>query len=78
VILTHRQITHILADPARMAGLRPTEEERAGLADMGLRPFFDDLLEAYVTGQALDTSESDIHTAALQVILKAELAAEEE
>ncbi len=73
MILTHAQIRAIVADPDQLAALMPSQDERESLRELGVRPFADDLLAAYVAGQDLDTHQGDIDRAAVKALAQGRL-----
>jgi hypothetical protein len=72
---TASQVRYLMNDPEQVAKLIVTDEERLGLQEMGFRPLIDQMVEALAAGTGIDTSESDVMTAATLAIMRAELRA---
>lgn len=73
MILTHAQIRNLVSSPDQLAQLMASPEEREELRQMGVQPFLDYVMAAYVAGTDLDTSASDLDRAAVKALAQGQL-----
>lgn len=74
MILTAHQVRALMARPGFLAGRVISDDERSSLNELGVRPFIDQLIDAYVDGVGVDTSVSDMMSEAAKVMIVAERA----